>query len=47
MPAIPLGRSAYARAGAPPTVLKNYYFETAPTNLEDQVALRARPRPGP
>ena len=44
MPAIPLGRSAYARAGAPPTVLKNYYFETAPTNLEDQVALRARPR---
>ena len=44
MPAIPLGRSAYAREGAPPTLLKNYYFETAPTNLEDGVALRPRPR---
>lgn len=44
MPAIPLGRSAYAREGAPPTVLKNYYFETGPTNLEDGVALRPRPR---
>jgi hypothetical protein len=44
MPAIPLGRSAYAREGAPPTLLKNYYFETTPTNLEDQASLRARPR---
>ena len=44
MPSIPLARSAFQREGLPPLLLKNYYFETAPTNLEDQVSLRPRPR---
>lgn len=44
MPAIPLAHSAFDREGMPPKLLKNYYFESAPTNLEDQVTLRPRPR---
>lgn len=44
MPTIPLNHSAFDREGLPPRLLKNYYFETAPTNLEDQVSLRPRPR---
>lgn len=44
MPAIPLGRSRYERTDLPPLTLKNYLFEQAPTNLEDQVALVPRPR---
>jgi hypothetical protein len=44
VPAIPLGRRAFKRAGLSPISLKNYYFESAPTNLEDQVSLRPRPR---
>lgn len=41
---IPLGLSAYKRADLPPVKLKNYYYEKAPTNREDQVALIPRPR---
>jgi hypothetical protein len=44
MPAIPLGLSSYERADLAPLLLANYFFETAPTNLEDQVALIPRPR---
>lgn len=44
MPAIPLSRSAFDREDLPPKLLKNYYFEAAPTNLEDNVSLRPRPR---
>jgi hypothetical protein len=44
MPAIVLGRSDYARSEVTPLGLKNCYFEQAPTNLEDQVSIRARPR---
>ena len=44
MPAIPFSHSAFDREGMPPKLLKNYYFESAPTNLEDQVSLRPRPR---
>lgn len=41
---IPLGLSAYKRADLPPVTLKNYYYEKAPTNREDQVVLIPRPR---
>lgn len=41
---IPLGRSAYVRSGLPPVLLRNMYYEQAPTNLEDQVSIRPRPR---
>lgn len=44
MPAIPLALSAYERSELPPLTLVNMYFEEAPTSLEDQVALIARPR---
>lgn len=44
MPAIPLGLSQYKRTELPPLPLKNWYYEKAPTNLEDQVALIPRPR---
>lgn len=44
MPAIVLGRSAYQRAQMTPLTLKNRFFERTPTNLEDEVALIARPR---
>lgn len=44
MGSIPLGRSAYERAQLPPITLKNYFYEQAPTNLEDQVAIIPRPR---
>lgn len=44
MPAIPLGKAAYERSQMPPLLLKNMIFETAPTNLADQVSLIPRPR---
>lgn len=44
MPAIPLGQASYDRADLPKVTLKNMYYERAPTNLEDQVALIPRPR---
>lgn len=44
MPAILLGRSEFGRSEVPPLTLKNCYFEKAPTNLEDEVSIRARPR---
>ena len=44
MPAIPLGLSAYRRAGVAPLALKNLYYEKAQTSLPDQVALMPRPR---
>lgn len=44
MPAIPLAKSTYDRAGLPVRSLKNMYFEAAPTALEEQVSLRPRPR---
>ena len=44
MPSIPLSRRAFDREGLPPLALSNYYFEAAPTNLEDNVSLRPRPR---
>lgn len=44
MAAIPLGQSAYKRSELAPLTIKNYYYERAPTNLEDQVALIPRPR---
>lgn len=42
---IPLGRSDYLRgiAETPAIILKNRYFESDPSNQEDQVALIARP----
>src|SRR5688572_30360986 len=45
MAAIPLGRSDWRRrvADEPDVPVVNRYFETNPTNLEDQVALIARP----
>jgi hypothetical protein len=44
MPSISLGRGAFQRAGLPPVLLQNMYYEAAPTNLEDQVSFRPRPR---
>lgn len=44
MASIPLGKAAYQRAQLPPVTLKNLYYELAPTNLEDQVALIPRAR---
>ena len=44
MPAIPLAKSTYDRAGLPVRSLKNMFFEAAPTALEEQVSLRPRPR---
>jgi hypothetical protein len=44
VPSIPLGKASYKRADLPETRLVNYYYEEAPTSLEDQVALIARPR---
>lgn len=44
MPAILLGLAEYSRAELPKLSLKNYFFERAPTNLQDQVALIPRPR---
>lgn len=44
MPSIPLGLTDYQRSELPPLTIKNYYFEKAPTNLEDEVALIPRPR---
>lgn len=44
MQPIPLAHSAFEREGVPPKLQKNYYFESAPTNLTDQVTLRPRPR---
>lgn len=44
MPALPIGTSAFERSEAPKVVLRNYYYEKAPTNLEDQVSLKPRPR---
>jgi hypothetical protein len=44
MAVIPLGKSAYQRADLPPVLLRNFYYERAPTNLEDQVAFHPRPR---
>lgn len=41
---IPLGQGTYQRTDLPPVRLKNMMFESAPTNLEDQVALIPRPR---
>jgi len=42
--AIVLGLSSYDRSDLPPVSLRNMYYEKAPTNLEDQVALIPRPR---
>lgn len=44
MPPVVLGRSMYDREQLVPLPLKNRFFERTPTNLEDQVALIARPR---
>lgn len=44
MPAISLSQAAYERAGLPVRLLKNYFYETAPTNLETNTSLRPRPR---
>lgn len=44
MPDIPLAHSAYQRTGMPPLLLRNMFFEATPTNLEDQVSLKPRPR---
>lgn len=44
MPPLPLGLSAYDRSELPPLSLVNMYYEKAPTNLQDQVALFPRPR---
>lgn len=44
MPMIYLGRCGYARAQLPAVTLKNMYYESAPTQLEDQSALVARHR---
>lgn len=42
--AIVLGLSSYDRSDLPSVSLRNMYYEQAPTNLEDQVALIDRPR---
>ncbi|MBJ7410125.1 MAG: hypothetical protein JHD15_07125 [Phenylobacterium sp.] len=44
MPALPIGTAAFERSEAPRVVLRNYYYEKSPANLEDQVSLIPRPR---
>lgn len=44
MPALPIGTAAFERSEAPKVVLRNYYYERSPANLEDQVSLKPRPR---
>lgn len=44
MPVLPLGTAAFERSEAPRVVLRNYYYEKSPANLEDQVSLIPRPR---
>lgn len=44
MPALPIGTAAFERSEAPKVILRNMYYEKAPTNLEDQVSIRSRPR---
>lgn len=39
-----LGLYAFDRTEAMPLYLRNYFFEVAPTNIEDQVSLISRPR---
>lgn len=39
-----LGRSDYQRSGNSPLTLRNAYFEKTPTNIEDEVSIRPRPR---
>ena len=40
---IPLGLAAYQRLDLPPVYLRNLYYERAPANQRDQVALISRP----
>lgn len=44
MPGIPLSRAAFSRAHVPSVTLKNWFFESNPTSLEDSVSLVPRPR---
>jgi hypothetical protein len=44
MPVLPIGTAAFERSEAPRVVLRNYYYEKAPANLEDQVSIIPRPR---
>ncbi len=47
MGTIPLGTAAFERSETPKVTLRNYYYEQNPTNIEDQVTLRPRPRLNP
>ena len=44
MGSILIGRSDYHRSSVSHLTLKNAYFEKVPTNLEDEVSVRARAR---
>lgn len=44
MPVLPIGTAAFERTEAPRVVLRNYYYEKSPANLEDQVSIIPRPR---